>query len=192
MNEMRIEEWRPESSPRREQEMEMLAEVLHATVHAGASVNFVLPFPLEEARAFWRDTVVPAVRAGSRRVLIARFRDSIAGTVQLALAHQPNQRHRAEVTKLLVHPKARRRGIGRALMESLERVALAEGRTLLTLDTRTGDAAEPLYRALGYVTVGVIPRYSRAVDSPELESTTILYKELPISKEDLAGHPARS
>ena len=173
--EFEIAEWRATGG---EEEVGMLAEVLHATVHGGASVNFVLPFPKEQARAFWRDSVIPEVAQGRRRVLVARCGGRIVGTVQLALAPQPNQRHRGEVMKLLVHPEARRRGIARALMAAVEEMARAEGRTLLTLDTRTGDAAEPLYESLGYVRVGVIPRYSRAVDSPRLEAATILYKEL--------------
>jgi ribosomal protein S18 acetylase RimI-like enzyme len=77
-----------------------------------------------------------------------------------------------------VHPSARRRGIARALMLALERVARAEGRTLLTLDTWTGGHAEQLYRSLGYTVVGVIPRYARGSTTPELEPTTIMYKEL--------------
>lgn len=170
-----IAEWRDTSG---DEEVAMLAEVLHATVHGGASVNFVLPFPKEQARAFWCDSVIPEVAKGRRRVLVARCGGRIVGTVQLALAPQPNQRHRGEVMKLLVHPEARRRGIARALMAAVEGIARAEGRSLLTLDTRTGDAAEPLYESLGYVRVGVIPRYSRAVDSPLLEAATILYKEL--------------
>jgi ribosomal protein S18 acetylase RimI-like enzyme len=79
---------------------------------------------------------------------------------------------------LLVHPDARRRGIARAMMVELEKIAQSEGRTLLTLDTVTGSHAEPLYTSLGYVTVGVIPRYARKALSPELESTTIMYREL--------------
>jgi GNAT superfamily N-acetyltransferase len=80
--------------------------------------------------------------------------------------------------KLLVHPEARRRGIARALMAEIEEVARQEGRTLLTLDTRTGDAAEPLYLSMGYVLVGVIPRFSRDVASDELQAASILYKEI--------------
>ncbi|HEX6739118.1 MAG TPA: GNAT family N-acetyltransferase [Vicinamibacteria bacterium] len=102
----------------------------------------------------------------------------IVGTVTLDLGTPPNQRHRAEVAKLLVHPVARRRGIARALMIALEAVARAEGRTLLTLDTWTGREAESLYRSLGYVVAGVIPRYARGSLTPELEGTTIMYKDL--------------
>jgi len=152
--------------------------VLHAAVHAGASVSFVLPFSLDDARAFWRDQVLPRAAAGTRRVLVARVERRIVGTVQLDLATPPNQRHRAEVLKLLVHPDARRRGIARALMLAIEDVARAEGRTLLTLDTRTGDAAEPLYLSRGYIAAGKIPGYALAPDGGALEATTILYKEL--------------
>lgn len=90
----------------------------------------------------------------------------------------PNQQHRAEVVKLLVHPAARRRGVGRALIVALERVAQSHGRTLLTLDTWTGGAAEPLYRSLGYISVGIIPRYARGSLTPALEPATIMHKEL--------------
>ena len=156
----------------------MLADVLHAVVYDGAGVSFVVPFSLDEARTFWVDTVLPGVRARTRRVVVARREARIVGTVQLDLAVPPNQRHRAEVLKLLVHPTARRRGIARALMIALEAIARSEGRTLLTLDTWTGRAAEVLYRSLGYVAAGVIPRYARGSLTPDLEATTIMYKEL--------------
>jgi hypothetical protein len=144
----------------------------------GAGVSFVIPFSIDDASAFWAEKVLPGVRAGTRRVLVARDGDRIVGTVQLDLAMPPNQRHRGEVAKLLVHPDARRRGIARALMIALEDVAQSEGRTLLTLDTWTGGYAESLYRSLGYVIVGVIPRYARGSTTPGLEPTTIMYKEL--------------
>jgi len=176
---IQIEEWRADrDAPTIDGELDMLADVLHAVVHSGAGVSFVVPFTLEEARAFWTDKVLPGVRARTRRVLVAREDGRIVGTVQFDMATPPNQRHRAEVLKLLVHPSARRRGIARALMIALEPVALAEGRTLLTLDTWTGSAAEMLYRSLGYVTVGVIPRYARGSLTPELEPATFMYKEL--------------
>ena len=124
------------------------------------------------------ERVLPGVRARTRRVLVARDNGRIVGTVQLDLAMAPNQRHRAEVLKMLVHPDARRRGIARALMVALEGVAKEEGRTLLTLDTVTGCPAEPLYLFLGFVVVGVIPRFARKALTPELEAATIMYKEL--------------
>lgn len=181
LDDVRVDEWRPDGSGTAAlgRDLDMLAEVLHAVVHGGAGVSFFLPFPLDEARAFWSDKVLPGVRARTRRVVVARASDGrIVGTVQIDLALPPNQRHRADVAKLLVHPDARRRGLARALMIALEAIALAEGRTLLTLDTVTGSHAEPLYRSLGYVTVGVIPGYARAALTPELESTTIMYKQL--------------
>ena len=156
----------------------MLADVLHAVVHAGASVGFVLPFSTGDARRFWSDKILPGVTGGVRRMLVARSGGRVVGTVQLELAGQANGQHRAEVVKLLVHPEARRRGIARALMSALEDVARSERRTLLTLDTRTGDTAEPLYVSMGYIRVGSIPRYARGPHAPELEATTILYKEL--------------
>jgi GNAT superfamily N-acetyltransferase len=173
----RIERWRAEPA-RLAEDIAMLGGVLHACVHAGASVSFVLPFSRDDAKAFWRDKVVPAVRAGSCRVLVARSAGQIIGTVQLDLATPPNQAHRAEVRKLLVHPDARRRGIARALMSAIEEQAREARRSLITLDTVTGAFAEPLYRSMGYVAAGVIPRYARRPDSSELESTTLMYKEL--------------
>ncbi len=184
LGQIRIERWRPAAPALGADlemlgaDLEMLGGVLHACVHAGAGVSFVLPFSHEEATAFWRDRVLPAVQAGSCRVLLARAAAGIVGTVQLDLATPPNQAHRAEVRKLLVHPAARRRGIARALMLALEEQAREARRTLLTLDTVTGAQAEPLYASLGYVTVGVIPRYARRPDTPELEATTVMYKEL--------------
>ena len=175
-----IEEWRPDrlDAAAVERDLDMLGEALHAVIHAGAGLSFVVPFPLDEARAFWSGKVLPAVRAGTRRVVVARAEGRIVGTVQIDLAVPPNQQHRAEVTKLLVHPAARRRGIARLLMVALETLALAAGRTLLTLDTVTGSGAEPLYVSLGYVPVGIIPRYARSSLSTDLDSTTIMYKEL--------------
>lgn len=155
-----------------------LGALLHACVHGGASVNFVLPFSQADSEAFWTAKVFPAVRAGTRLLLVARQEGRIVGTVQLDTATPPNQPHRAEVTKLLVDPNFRRRGIARALMAELERQARRLGRSLITLDTVTGDKAEPLYASLGFATVGSIPGYSRAPIEDRLDSTTIMYKAL--------------
>lgn len=172
-----IEEWRPDRADAGG-DLDMLADILHAVVHDGAGVSFVVPFSIGEARAFWIERVLPGVRDGSCRVLVARVGARLVGTVQLQLPWPPNQPHRAEVAKLLVHPDARRRGIARGLMIALERLAHGEGRTLLTLDTWTGGNAEALYRSLGYQVVGVIPRFARGSTTPALEPTTIMYKEL--------------
>jgi ribosomal protein S18 acetylase RimI-like enzyme len=113
-------------------------------------------------------------------VLLARDdRGRIVGTVQIDLGTPPNQPHRADVLKMLVHPDARRRGIARALMLAVEELARQSGRTLLTLDTVTGGNAEGLYRSLGYLTVGVIPGYALPPVGSETEPTTIMYKVLP-------------
>jgi ribosomal protein S18 acetylase RimI-like enzyme len=175
-----IETWRPEGA-RLSGDLAMLADVLHAAVHAGASVSFIVPFTIAEAETFWREKVLPAVRGGTRRLLVAREGERIVGTVQLDIGTPPNQQHRAEVSKLLVHPEWRHRGIARALMTQLELHAREERRTLLTLDTRTSDKAEPLYRSMGYILAGVIPNFARGPHSPELEPTSIMYKELVLS-----------
>jgi len=166
------------TAPSLEQGLEGLARLLHACVHAGASVNFVMPFPPEESLAFWRDKVLPSVAAGHRLLLTGEVGGALAGTVQLDIGTPPNQPHRGEVTKLLVHPERRRNGIAKALMQELERRASDLGRSLLTLDTRTGDMAEPLYLSLGYRKVGVIPGYCLDPFEDRLDPTTIMYKPL--------------
>ena len=153
------------------------ASLLHACVHDGASVGFVLPFPEADADMFWQG-VMGALRGGRRLLLAIEVDGGLAGTVQLDWDTPANQPHRAEVRKLLVHPAFRRRGLARMLMEEVEERARALGRTLLTLDTRTGDAAEPLYASLGYVRVGSIPGYCLDPLSPRLDATTIMYKPI--------------
>lgn len=155
-----------------------LAGLLRACVHSGASIGFVLPHSDADAAAFWTGKVFPAVRSGRVALLAARDRERLFGTVQLDCDTPGNQPHRAEARKLLVHPAARRKGIGRALMNALETEARRRNRSLITLDTRTGDHAEPLYRSLGYATVGVIPDFCLDTQSTRLDSTTIMYKSL--------------
>jgi GNAT superfamily N-acetyltransferase len=175
--EVRIAEWCP-TVEQEESEIDMLADVLHAVVHAGAGISFIVPFSMDDARAFWRDKVLPAVRARTRYVVVAWLHERIVGTVQLDLATPPNQPHRADVAKMLVHPIARRRGIARLMMIALEEIARREKRSLLTLDTVTGGPAETLYKSLGFIEVGVIPRYARTSLTTDMDDTTILYKEL--------------
>jgi ribosomal protein S18 acetylase RimI-like enzyme len=158
--------------------LDALAEILHACVHDGASVSFVLPFEISHARAFWLNKVAPGLIADTRIVLIARIDGEVAGTVQLDLDTPPNQAHRADVAKLLVHPKFRQSGIGRALMQHVEDHSENAGRWLLTLDTRTGDTAEPLYVSLGYERVGCIPDYAQDPFSDRFDATTIMFKRL--------------
>jgi len=158
--------------------LEGLAQLLQACVHAGASIGFVQPFGLDDARAFWRGPL-QAVSQGQRAMLVARDSDgAVVGTVHLVLDMPPNGRHRAELVKLMVHPLARRQGLARALMLAAEQLAREHARQLLVLDTRSGDVAEALYRGLGWQVVGRIPDYARAVDSDRLDSTTVMYKRL--------------
>jgi ribosomal protein S18 acetylase RimI-like enzyme len=176
--EFQIAEWQPAASL--DDDILMLAEILRAVVNAGAGVSFFVPFSIDDARSFWTEKVMPPMRESTRHVLVARREGKIVGTVQLDLAMPPNQQHRAAVAKLLVHPSARRLGIARALMLEIEKIARAEGRTLLTLDTVTASPAEILYRSLNYIVAGVIPRFARGSLTPDLEDATIMYKELAI------------
>ena len=136
------------------------------------------PFGIGDSEAFWRRKVQPGLADGSRILFVARHEGRLAGSVQLNLDTPPNQPHRAEVNKLIVHPDCRRLGIARSLMLALEGEARARGRSLITLDTRTGDKAEPLYTSLGYETAGIVPGFSRDVASDRLDATTIMYKQI--------------
>jgi ribosomal protein S18 acetylase RimI-like enzyme len=157
--------------------VERLAEILHACVHEGASVGFVTPFDRNEARAYWLERVAAPHAAGGKLVLIATLRGDVAGTAQLDLDSMPSKRHHAEVSKVLVDPAFRRAGVGRALMQEIERRAAREGRWLLTLDT-AGDAAEALYRSVGYGLAGAIPSYARNAFEDSYDATRIMYKDL--------------
>ncbi|MFZ6645124.1 GNAT family N-acetyltransferase [Undibacterium sp. TJN25] len=139
---------------------EALIDVLTDCVAGGASVSFMHPLSPAKAGAFWQD-VADGVAAGKRLLLVARdSTGSIAGTVQLVLGQPENQPHRADVSKLLVHRRARKQGMGEALMKELEQHALAAGKTTLVLDTATGSGAERLYERLGWVFCGRIPDYA--------------------------------
>jgi GNAT superfamily N-acetyltransferase len=140
-----------------------LAEILCACVDAGASVSYLPPLARDVARGFWK-RMATDVAAGTRILLAAWDGAVLVGTVMLEFASSPNQPHRAEVQKLLVDPAARRRGVARALMARAEVEATHVGRTLLTLDTRAGDAAEALYRAMGWHDAGRIPGYALNAD----------------------------
>lgn len=155
-----------------------LAEILWACVQAGASVSFVLPFSRQDAARFWSDQIFPAVQRGDT-ILFGAFVDGeLQGTAQLVVSQPPNQQHRADVAKLLVHPKARRGGMGRTLMQALEAQARHQDKTLLVLDTRSGDPSQHLYESLGYQVAGTIPGYCRSPSADVFEATTYLFKPL--------------
>jgi GNAT superfamily N-acetyltransferase len=152
-----------------------LAGVLHDCVEGGASVSYMAPFLLGESREVF-EAVASDVEHG-RRVLLAAFAaGEVVGTVQLILAVPPNQPHRGEIAKLLVHRKARKRGIAQRLMERAEAEALNEGKTLLVLDTASGEA-ERVYERLDWVRVGVIPDYALYPDGRPCD-TAIYFKSL--------------
>ena len=161
---------------RSEELLNALDALLRDAVESGASVGFLPPLSVEEARAFWQETL-DEVAAGTRLALGAWLDEQLAGTVHLALAMKQNGRHRAEVQKLLVHTTARRQGVAQQLLDAIERAALESGRTLLVLDTEQGSDAERLYRRVGYTEAGVIPRFAATTAGP-LTATVIFYKEL--------------
>ena len=156
-------------------DLRQLAELLVDTVEAGSAVSFVSPLSIEKAEAWWRQTITGSQGAV---FLIARDANGIVGTVQLHRAWAPNQPHRGEIAKLMVHPRARRSGVATQLMQAIETEARRTGLTLLTLDTKRGEGAEVLYRRTGWTVVGVIPNYAVDPDGKTLHDTVVFYKEL--------------
>ncbi len=157
-------------------QLNALADVLADCVAGGASVSYLAPFSQEDARAAFAGMVAEA-EAGRRLILGAFTGDRLVGTVQVILALPPNQPHRAEIAKLLVHSSARRRGVAEQLMWAAEADARAEGKTLLVLDAVTGDDAARLYERLGWTTVGVIPNYALYPDGRPCD-TTVFWKAI--------------
>jgi ribosomal protein S18 acetylase RimI-like enzyme len=153
-----------------------LAAVLEDCVAGGASVGYMAPFSREDAlRAF--EGFAGEAEQGRRLVLAAFADGELVGTVQVVLTLPPNQPHRGEIAKLLVHRAARRQGIAEKLMEAAEAEARAEDKTLLVLDAVTGDDAERLYARLGWSKVGVIPGYALYPDGRPCD-TTYFWKSL--------------
>ena len=152
-----------------------LGTLISICVNAGAGIGFVLPFTAEDGAAFWSGTVLPAVKAGTRDAVVARTEGRIVGSVQLDCDTPANQPHRADVTKLIVHPDFRSRSIGRALMVEILKLADERSRSLITLDTACGHA-EALYASLGFERVGVIPGYAFDPPRQRYEDTVIMYR----------------
>jgi GNAT superfamily N-acetyltransferase len=153
-----------------------LADVLIDCVEGGASVSFMQPLSRDRALAFWRG-VARAVAAGERALLVAEDAHGLCGTVQLVLDQPENQPHRADLTKTLVHRRARRQGLGAALMRAAETAARECGKTLLVLDAVTGGDGARLYERLGWVRVGDIPGYA-LMPRGGLCSTTVYYRDV--------------
>ena len=153
-----------------------LAHLLIDAVDSGAAVSFLGPLTVERAERWWRETIG---ESDSRAVfLVARSDDGIVGTVQLHPAWAPNQPHRAEIAKLLVHRRSRRQGLATELMKTVEEAARRAGFRLLTLDAKRGEAAEQLYRRLGWTVVGTIPRFALDPDGRTPHDAVVFYKEL--------------
>ena len=151
-----------------------LAGLLRDCVSQGASIGWSAVPSADEALAFWARCLASAER-GERRMWIATDGPAVRGTVQLVLDMPGNGRHRAEIVKLQVAPTARRQGLAGLLMDAAETEALAQGRSLLVLDTRSGDNAEPLYRRRGYQLAGRIPAYALSTEGV-LDSTSVMFK----------------
>jgi GNAT superfamily N-acetyltransferase len=157
--------------------VEPLAELLIDCVAGGASVSFMWPLPRDKAMAFWRG-VAEGVARGERVLLVAEDGEGqVVGTVQLITGLPDNQPHRADIAKMLVHRRARRRGIAQRLMAAVDAEARAEGRSVLVLDTVTGGDAERLYERAGWQRVGEVPRYALMPDG-RFCATTFFYKHL--------------
>ena len=154
----------------------VLSDMLIACVEEGAGLSFLPPLAPETAREFWR-TAARDVAAGEKLLLAGWIDGVLAGTVTLAFAWPPNQYHRADVAKLMVHPLGRRNGLARRLMARLELEAVRSGRPMLMLDTRSGDRAEALYRSMGWVELGRVPGHALTMDG-SYEETLFMWKRL--------------
>ena len=160
-----------------ETQLAQLAAVLIDCVDGGASVSFMHPLTRDRATAFWRH-VLQGVESGQRALLVAGDEQGLCGTVQLVLDPPENQPHRAELVKMLVHRRARRQGLGAALMRAAEATARDCGKTLLVLDTANPEAAR-LYARMGWIRVGRIPRYAM-LPLGGFCDTTVYYRELAL------------
>jgi GNAT superfamily N-acetyltransferase len=157
--------------------LHQLCDLLIDCVEGGASVSFMLPIDQERVETFWR-RALEGHRSGDRVIFVSRDeRGLIVGSVQLVLDLPENQPHRADIAKMLVHRTARRRGLGLALLAAAEEHAAQIGRTLLVLDTVTGDAGDSLYRKAGWTEVGELPGYALFPDGRPC-GTTVFYKQL--------------
>lgn len=153
-----------------------LADVLVACVEGGASVGFMQPYRHEDAVAYW-EKIAEDVEAGRLILIGAQIRGRTVGTVQVAPSAAPNQPHRADLRKLLIHPEVRGQGLSRELMQAAEAAAVKRGLSLLVLDTATGSDAEAIYPRFGWQRAGVIPDYALWPQGGYCD-TTLFYKQI--------------
>jgi GNAT superfamily N-acetyltransferase len=156
-------------------DIEGLAGVLIDCVQGGASVSFMSPLPKDKAVAFWRG-IAAQLADGRRALLVAEDSQGIVGTVQLVFDLPENQPHRTDLSKMLVHRRARRRGVGEVLLHAAEDLARDNGRTLLVLDTASDEAAR-LYARAGWTRVGTVPGFALWPEGG-LCDTTFFYRTL--------------
>jgi ribosomal protein S18 acetylase RimI-like enzyme len=155
-----------------ESHLDQLSELLVKVVDDGASIGFLPPMKLADARQYWQSALKSDVI-----LFIAKIDDEIVGTIQVHFCTKQNGLHRAEIAKLMTCPNARRKGVARSLMKVAEERAINESRTLLVLDTREGDPSNLLYQSLGYIPAGKIPHFALSGEG-ELDTTVIYYKIL--------------
>jgi GNAT superfamily N-acetyltransferase len=154
-----------------------LIDLLVDSVENGASVNFIKPMTRAKADAWWDGALASHAR-GERVILAAVQNNRLDGTVQLVPAPQENQAFRADIAKMLVHSRARRLGLGMALLQAAEDEARRIGRTLLTLDTETGSAGDRLYAKAGWIKFGEVPGFATTAEGSRRATCSFYYKEL--------------
>jgi ribosomal protein S18 acetylase RimI-like enzyme len=149
-----------------------LTQLLKLVVDDGASIGFLPPLAQTESSKYWSSVLTPDVH-----LFVAKMGDQIVGSVQVHLCTKENGLHRAEIAKLMTHPRYRRMGIGRQLMEKAEERVTERGRSLLILDTREGDPSNHLYQSLGFIHAGRIPYYAISADGG-YDATMLYYKKI--------------
>jgi GNAT superfamily N-acetyltransferase len=159
-----------------EGEKRALGDVLIDCVEGGGSVTFMSPMTRAKADTYWSGVAASLAR-GERIVIVAEDAQGILGSVQVVLNLPENQPHRGDVSKMIVHRRARRKGVGAMMLAAAEQAAHAAGRWQLVLDTVTGDDAERLYARAGWQRVGVIPDFALSPHG-RMCSTTVFYKTL--------------
>jgi ribosomal protein S18 acetylase RimI-like enzyme len=164
--------------PALENYLEDLCRVLIDSVEGGSAISFMAPLSKAEAESFWLNDVKTALVKRNKILLGAFLKNRLVGTVQLVVGMPPNQQHRFEISKMVVHPNERRQGLGKALMNEALLIAKQMGKTLVTLDTRMGDVSESLYQSVGFQKAGVIPDFAFDPDGKSRHATTYMYRYL--------------